>query len=527
MPNTFACLLLQPGKTPLSALIDVPRARHFLAGVAFFAVALYSTPGRAHQDPPDCLGVDYSLSLFLAQHDGSPLVGPITECQTIRVVSTLEWEAECLIQGGTFAVTTPDGTQHIVPDPVPCLGSATVNAEGCTIGQDVEIISVLEYTVNLEDTVEGVLTFSASWQGGVFHGAAGNVPEIGSTRALQAAVELCGDGSFCNGSEFCDPAATDGVRLGLCQPGTPECGTSDQCADRGCDEELDKCFEIDTAGRCGTSDFCVERSCNPEIGCLEDDQSDIICPDEFCTERTCNPAGGCIDTDVSGKCGTSDQCTERTCDEETDTCVEVGMCECEEGACDDENPCTQDHCEPAMGCQFMALPEGEACDFEVECTGGPATCSSESRCEVPPGCAGIEVPPVIDAVTHELEISVNFVSDGSFTGKAKVVFSKDSGRLAQDAGFESEARAAAVPTAAIKASKCRRGARVVQRKPRLVDGSLKGPQAKLVARLTKRGEKCREQFGPLLVDLNLPVKQKRRGGRKETTATFRGQRLWR
>jgi hypothetical protein len=276
-----------------------------------------------------------------------PILGTVSPCETIKATVELEWDFECLIQGGILKVITPDGVEHIVADPVPCLGDATLDAEGCLVGQANNVVQTIDYTVSPADAVAGKLTFSASWSGGYTHQSAGNTPEIGSQRALQATLALCDDGLFCNGTEFCDSEATDGSSLGICVPGTPpECGTGDQCADRGCDEDLDDCFEVDTAGRCGTSDFCVERGCNPEVGCFADDQSDMLCPDEFCTERACDAETGCVETDVSNKCGTSDQCTDRTCDEATDQCIAADT----SGRCGISDFCVERSCDPEVGC---------------------------------------------------------------------------------------------------------------------------------------------------------------------------------
>ena len=207
----------------------------------------------------------------------------------------------------------------------------------------------------------------------------------------------------------------------------------------------------------------------------------------------------------------------------------VGAITCGDGVLDAREQCDEGEDNGRLCCRTTCVqqPVNSECNVEVSCVAGAAMCTSDGQCAPPPGCPGVAIPPVADPVTNELPIVLDIVDDGTFVGKAKVVFSKSSGRLAEVAGVGAEAGTAGGTSASIKAGKCQPGARVVKRKPRLVDGSLKGPQARLVARLTRRGKKCLEQFGPLLVDLNLPVKQKRRGGRKETTATFRGQRLWR
>jgi hypothetical protein len=271
-------------------------------GAALSVMLWVTAPASAHQDPPGCLGIDNSMRLVVTRNDGSPVVGTVTECETLKYQAELMWDDECLIQGGTFKLVTPDGVDHVIANPVPCLGDATADAEGCLEFQATAIESVMiEYQVSPGDAVAGKLTAMAVWENGILHQAPGNVPGQGDMRAIVVDVMECDNGLFCDGVETCDPEATDGVRLGLCQPGTPpDCGENDGCAERFCSEELDECVEIDTSGRCGDSDFCVERGCIPETGCFETDNSEALCPDEFCTERECNPVTSqCDETDVS------------------------------------------------------------------------------------------------------------------------------------------------------------------------------------------------------------------------------------
>jgi len=333
----------------------------------------------AHQDPPNCAGIDVSLRLTVTRSGGAPVVGTLTECETVNYRARLSWRDECLIAAGTLKLITPDGVEHVIANPLPCLGAATVNAEGCIIGQDTQIESAsIPYTVSPADVVGGLVTVTARWEDGVLHQAVGNVGGQNAQRSIVSTVLPCDDGAFCTGPELCDPEATDGVRLGLCQPGTPpDCGTSDQCAERSCDEVDDACDEVDTSGRCGLSDFCVERGCLPATGCFATDNSDALCPDEFCTERDCDPAGGCIDTDVSAKCGTSDQCTDRVCDEVNDACDEVDT----SGRCGLSDFCVERGCLPETGC--FATDDSDALCPDEFCT--------ERDCDPAGGCVLTDV----------------------------------------------------------------------------------------------------------------------------------------
>ena len=63
-----------------------------------------------------------------------------------------------------------------------------------------------------------------------------------------------------------------------------------------------------------------------------------------CTDDACDPGLGCIRADNAAPCSDGSLCTV------ADTCS-AGLCE--PGAalnCDDLNPCTDDSCDPAIGC---------------------------------------------------------------------------------------------------------------------------------------------------------------------------------
>jgi hypothetical protein len=161
------------------------------------------------------------------------------------------------------------------------------------VGQDTEFPFSGQYRVRGKDVEAGQIRFEARISGGLIHLAPQNASLLDIVQTIGVFVGgACDDSLFCNGREFCDPAASDGVRVGLCQPSTPpDCGSSDQCADRGCDEETDGCFEVDTGMRCGESDFCVERGCDPDLGCVALDSSDVVCPGAACNPATatCDP----------------------------------------------------------------------------------------------------------------------------------------------------------------------------------------------------------------------------------------------
>jgi hypothetical protein len=323
---------------------------------------LLASTALAHRDPPTCAGIDSGVALRVLRADGlSPVGGTVTECETVVIQSTLEWDSDCLIQSGRFSVITPDGVSHVVADPVPCLGAATVNAEGCTLGQATSVPSGnILYTVNPADVVNNQVTITAKWENGILHQSAGNVSGQGDTRAIVLDVDFCDDGLFCNGPETCDANATDPITgsKGLCEPGTPPpCGTNDGCVARSCNEDLNRCDSTDLSAQCGTSDQCTDRGCNPTIGTTPGVSGCTVtstaarcdATDTQCNEGSCNPATGCVNTSTAARCDATDtQCNEGSCNPQTG-CVNTDT----SARCGTDDGCFDKGCNPETGCFNM------------------------------------------------------------------------------------------------------------------------------------------------------------------------------
>ncbi|MFZ4578455.1 MAG: hypothetical protein ACOYOB_08685 [Myxococcota bacterium] len=106
-----------------------------------------------------------------------------------------------------------------------------------------------------------------------------------------------------------------------------------------------------------------------------------------CTDDVCNGAGGCQSTNKNGPCDAdSTVCTK------DDTCVN-GKCQAgAQLACDDNNTCTKDTCDPVTGCKFTndntlfcdadqnACTVNDICKDGI-CEPGPAkACKSDDQC---------------------------------------------------------------------------------------------------------------------------------------------------
>jgi hypothetical protein len=200
--------------------------------------------------------------------------------------------------------------------------------------------------------------------------------------------EACDDGDPCTLDDFC--------KGGFCTGTTLDCGddlecTHDNCLpDGSCDNPVrsgfcfiaDECFEdgdlnpLNSCLECITAlssdDWSAQDSspCNDGDSCTVDDGCKggaciglpIACPEDTpCTTYEC-VEGACEASLHEGDCA-SDACADWTCIE--GECVSGPVLEC-----NDDNLCTDDHCDPVLGCVFV--PNNDPCDDANECTVGDA-----------------------------------------------------------------------------------------------------------------------------------------------------------
>lgn len=131
-----------------------------------------------------------------------------------------------------------------------------------------------------------------------------------------------------------------------------------------------------------TQDFCAEPT-----GC---EHTPISCDDgNVCTTDTCGTVFGCVHTPVPGCCRSPADCG-------GDLCVQNRFCvddTCTDGSpvsCNDGNACTDDGCDPASGCVNAVVPG--CCNADAECDGD--RCAASFTCidhacasGPPPACA--------------------------------------------------------------------------------------------------------------------------------------------
>lgn len=80
-----------------------------------------------------------------------------------------------------------------------------------------------------------------------------------------------------------------------------------------------------------------------------------------CTADSCDPASGCTHAPVAAWCDDGEVCT-------TDDSCKAGTCAGTPLSCDDQNLCTKDSCTPGQGCSHSATTEAAPCDDAKVCT---------------------------------------------------------------------------------------------------------------------------------------------------------------
>ncbi len=163
----------------------------------------------------------------------------------------------------------------------------------------------------------------------------------------------CSDGDLCTEDDRC--------QFGFCVPGRNIC----QCA------VDDDCRFLPAEDRCVTGVRCDTDSV--PSSCVITQRVDCSTPQDPCMEASCDSASGlCIGSPLPD--GVS-------CDAPL-MCVQEGTCqqgECvgDPSQCDDGLDCTDDVCEPGMGCQFVSSLT--VCDDGNPCTVNDM-CSSQGLC---------------------------------------------------------------------------------------------------------------------------------------------------
>jgi CSLREA domain-containing protein len=164
-----------------------------------------------------------------------------------------------------------------------------------------------------------------------------------------------------------------------CKPGKPLSAFDETCD--GVDDDCDGLIDEDLPdGTCDDGDACTIGDACIDGNCLS---LPLDCNDDNpCTDDGCDPTTGCVFENNDILCDDGDACTEN------DLCSQ-GNCAGTTATCNDNNLCTDDGCDPATGCVFqnndILCDDGDACTendlcSQGTCAGTILTCNDNNLC---------------------------------------------------------------------------------------------------------------------------------------------------
>ena len=210
-----------------------------------------------------------------------------------------------------------------------------------------------------------------------------------------------GEPGACPDDYLCEEIATvDGFLLHQCVPATGECA----CTEKSVAAELaTPCDQVNEHGACGGFRVCTAEGLSdcaaatpgPDLcdgldnDCDGETDEETCDDDNPCTDDICAGAGGCQHAALDqGECIDGNPCTV------ADHCAQ-GVCVGTFVDCEDDNPCTEDACTLEGGCTFT--PISAPCDDADPCTLGDhcqdGACAGEAigcTCSVDADCAALE-----------------------------------------------------------------------------------------------------------------------------------------
>jgi len=184
------------------------------------------------------------------------------------------------------------------------------------------------------------------------------------------------DAFACDDGDAC--TIGDKCGSGICLPGTDvNCNDGNECTDDSCDPDTG-CVHTQNEAPCQDGDVCTVGDQCGGGECLSGGALD--CDDgNVCTDDSCDPAIGCVHEsnhlacDDGNACTTGDQCSEGSC-------VGGNLPDCDDG-----NVCTTDWCEPAAGClnDFNSAPcdDDDLCTMGDQCSGGECVSGDQLDCD--------------------------------------------------------------------------------------------------------------------------------------------------
>jgi hypothetical protein len=185
----------------------------------------------------------------------------------------------------------------------------------------------------------------------------------------------------CNDGDACTTG--DVCSQGQCTaPALVDCDDNNVCTDDTCDA-IEGCHHTDNNAPCDDNNACTIGDKCSQGACGYSGLAN--CDDlNVCTNDVCDPKLGCVHLHNNAPCEDGSVCTF------FDTCQQ-GICvPGKDVSCDDDNLCTDDACDPDQGCLFVPntapCSDGTVCTVDDQCNGGiceagaPLDCDDQNVC---------------------------------------------------------------------------------------------------------------------------------------------------
>lgn len=210
----------------------------------------------------------------------------------------------------------------------------------------------------------------------------------GSGAAGYFCTDACSNDSGCPEGYSCDFASlSSGSTARVCRPKTDTCACSPQsiAASKATACRIASCLGSRQCSADGLTECAVTietETCNgvdDDCDGATDEDPLALCNDsEPCTQDSCGGAKGCDFLALDGPCDDGSACT-------TDDTCQVSACLGKPLLCDDNNACTADSCNPQTGCVHTAqtgnCEDGDACTSNDFCTGTTCTSGGPTDCD--------------------------------------------------------------------------------------------------------------------------------------------------
>lgn len=192
---------------------------------------------------------------------------------------------------------------------------------------------------------------------------------VSHTCVTCTATAGCPAGSACKNNSQC-------VQIGTCAS-SKDCKATSQV----CDLQASQCVDCVDAGDCTAPASCVAHQCKIVQKCVSDKDCTDVCDKVagFCVN--CVQDGDCKPEEFCGAAKTcqKDACSAGQCSAGSwFSCLANGSAFAAPVSCDDGSACTDDSCDVAKGgCLWMGKPDGTVCSVP-----GTNLCIESSKCKV-------------------------------------------------------------------------------------------------------------------------------------------------